>query len=287
MSSVAALQHHTVLSSEEFEEIRRIVYESIGVNLTEPKRALVVSRLSKRLKELNMASFAQYLRYLENTPTEIEVLFNCITTNVTNFFREEHHFKYLHSHILPAIESRAGHSGRKIRAWSAGCSTGEEPYTLAMVLDAYFCGKKGWNLSILASDINTEALNKARKGVYTTHDVKDIPYDWLKNNFKLGTGSNRGLFKVKEKLQRMIEFRQLNLTSKEKYPLREPFDFIFCRNVFIYFDRETRAGVLRQFHEHLQPNGHLFLGHSESINPSDEPSGRWQSVKHTVYKKLA
>ena len=148
-------------------------------------------------------------------------------------------------------------------------------------------GKKGWSLSILATDINTEALRKAREGSYTSHDVKDIPYDWLKKYFKLGTGPNQGLFKVKENLKRMIEFRQLNLTSREKFPIREPLDFIFCRNVFIYFDRETRAGVLRRFHEHLQPNGHLFLGHSESINPADEQNARWQSVKHTVYKKCS
>ncbi len=283
---VAGSQVDKVLGAEEFAEIRRIVYESIGVNLTEAKKALVVSRLSRRLQELGLLSFAEYLRYLANTPREVENFFNCITTNVTNFFREEHHFTFLQNVFLPAVESRAEQKGRRILAWSAGCSTGEEPYTLAMVLEAYFKNKRGWSIKILASDINTEALEKARRGIYTAQEIRDVPYDLLKSHFKLGSGPHKGLFKVKENLQKMIEFRQVNLTSQDGYGLREPLDFIFCRNVFIYFNRQTRADVLRRFHQHLQPDGHLFLGHSESINPADEHNGRWKSVRHTIYKKL-
>jgi len=285
---VAVKQNDSTLSSEEFAEIRRIVYESIGVNLNEPKKALVISRLSKRLKELNLANYSQYLQYLKSNPEEVDNLFNCITTNVTSFFREAHHFEYLLNNFLPAVESSvsSNKTGRKIRAWSAGCSTGEEPYTLAMVLNDYFRGKNGWKINILASDINTDALEKARRGIYRQQELKDISYEYLKKHFKLGTGSNKGLFKVKENLQQMITFSQLNLASTEKYPITEPLDFIFCRNVFIYFDKQTRARVLKHFHYHLITGGLLFLGHSESIDLADEKSGRWRSVKHTVYEKL-
>jgi len=288
VSAVTVMQNNNKLGPEEFGEIRRLVYESIGVNLTEPKKALVVSRLSRRLKELRLDTFAQYLRYLKSDPQEIGTFFNCLTTNVTSFFREAHHFEYLQNTFLPALESNFSPKtgGRKIRAWSAGCSTGEEPYTLAMVLEDYFRGKKGWGVDILASDINTETLEKASRGIYRRQEVKGISYDYLRKHFKLGAGPNQGLFKVKENLQKMITFCQLNLASLENYPVGDPFDFIFCRNVFIYFDKPTRARVLRRFHQHLLPGGLLFLGHSESIDLTDEESGQWRSVKHTVYEKL-
>jgi len=287
--STVAVMHNEKLGPEEFGELRRLVYESIGVNLTEPKKALVVSRLSRRLKELGLDTFAQYLRYLKYNPQESGIFFNCITTNVTSFFREAHHFEYLQNTFLPALESGLAQktADGKIRAWSAGCSTGEEPYTLAMVLEDFFKGKKKWEFTILATDINTEALEKAQRGIYRQQEVKGISYDYLKKHFKLGTGPNQGLFKVKDNLQKMITFTQLNLASLEKYPVGDPFNFIFCRNVFIYFDRPTRARVLKRFYQHLLPGGRLFLGHSESIDLTDEESGRWRSVKHTVYEKLS
>lgn len=286
---MAVKQNEITLSSEEFAEIRRIVYDTIGVNLNEPKKALVVSRLSRRLKELNLASYTQYLHHLKSNPEEVGNLFNCITTNVTSFFREAHHFEYLLNTFMPAVELSASQNktAKKIRAWSAGCSTGEEPYTLAMVLDDYFRGKNGWKVNILASDINTDTLESARRGIYRQQEVKGISYEYLKKHFKLGIGPNKGLYKVKENLQQKITFCQLNLASTEKYPITEPLDFIFCRNVFIYFDKQTRARVLRHFHHHLVPGGLLFLGHSESIDLSDETNGRWRSVKHTVYEKLS
>ena len=197
------------LSNEEFDILRKKVYGEIGVNLTDAKKPLTISRLSKRLKELGISTFSQYIKYLEDNQGELEHLFNLITTNVTKFFREEHHFAYLENTFLPWFEEQITQEGLKkeIRVWSAGCSTGEEPYTLAMVLDNYFQHKKDWNIKILASDINTETLSKASKGIYTDKEVEGIPYNYLTKYFQLGTGPNKGLFKVKDqakKLQKLL-----------------------------------------------------------------------------------
>lgn len=276
------------LTDEEFSTIQKMVYNSIGVNLTEAKRSLTISRLSKRLRELELDSFTQYIRFLERTPGELDVLFNLITTNVTNFFREKHHFAYLEQEYFPwcEAEKKARGGAKTIRAWSSACSTGEEPYTLAMVMQEYFSAAKGWTPRIMASDINTEALNKARAGVYKKQEVTGVPYDLLKKYFRLGSGANQGLFKVKDVLQKMISFQRVNLTSSKEYPFSEPLDIIFCRNVFIYFDRDTQNKILHRFHQCLKPQGLLFLGHSESINLRGEHLGKWQLLSHTIYQRL-
>lgn len=275
------------LSDQEFNVIRRMVYESIGVNLTDAKRMLVVSRLTKRLRNLGLGSFAQYLDFLRQNPAEVATMFNCITTNVTKFFREEQHFAFLRQEYLPRLEVAAkGQAGKKIRVWSAGCATGEEPYTLAMVFHHFFAGKNGWDIKILASDVNTETLEKARKGVYSRQEVENVPFELLKKYFKLGTGSNQGYFKIKEVLQSLVEFRRINLTASQDYPISEPLDIVFCRNVFIYFDKETQSKVLQRYHSHLKPKGLLFLGHSESINTTTGLGNNWRQVGHTVYERL-
>ncbi|MGI6307910.1 MAG: CheR family methyltransferase [Dethiobacteria bacterium] len=276
------------LSTRDFQTVRQVVYKTIGINLTEAKRALVVSRLSKRLRELELETFAQYLQFLQESPGEAEIMFNYLTTNVTRFFREQYHFEYLCLECLPYWESRAQKDPgkKKIRAWSAGCSTGEEPYTIAMVLNDYFQGKKEWSINILASDVNTSVLEKARAGIYTQQEVEGIPYSYLKKYFKLGTGSNKGFFKVKKMLQDLVAFHWINLASPEKYPAAGFLDLIFCRNVFIYFDREIRSKILERFHRSLRPGGLLFLGHSESINTMDGRNGRWRVLRHTVYERI-
>lgn len=276
-----------ILSNEEFNAIRKLVYGTIGVNLTEAKKTLTVSRLNKRLKELRINSYAKYIDFLKNNPGEMEHLFNLITTNVTKFFREYHHFEYLEKTFLPQLEkyADAGYHKKNIRVWSAGCSTGEEPYTIAMVLNEYFSQKKSWKIKLLASDINTQTLEKAKAGIYSYKEVGDIPYGLLKKYFKLGIGENQGKFKVKEVLQRYVTFQQINLTGPQPYPINEPLDIIFCRNVFIYFDKQTQNNVLMRFYKHLKPGGILCLGHSESIS---QPAGQqmWKLVSRTVYEKL-
>ncbi len=276
------------LTDKEFLAIREMIYNSIGVNLTESKRALTISRLSRRLRELQLKDVSAYLGYVRENPGELDTMFNLITTNVTKFFRENHHYAYLVEEYLPRLEelAAAGLVPRRLRCWSAGCSTGEEPYTIAMVLHRYFKGHKNWKIQILASDINTETLQKAREGIYSKDEVEGIPYENLKTYFKLGTGPNAGFFKVKDMLRELITFRRINLTSAGEYPVGEALNFIFCRNVFIYFDKETQQRVLKRYHRHLMEGGLLFLGHSESINTVSGNAGRWRLLKHTIYQKL-
>lgn len=278
----------SALTPEEFRTIQQIMYESIGVNLTEAKNALVVSRLSKRLRQLNFESFSEYICYLEEDPDEVHLMFNYLTTNVTKFFREEHHFEYLKNEYLPEYEAEEKqNNGKKIRVWSAGCSTGEEPYTLAIVFLDYLKNKKKTDFEILATDVNTEVLEKAKQGIYSHKEVEGIPYNMLKEYFKLGKGPNSGLFKTKDILQKKINFRRANLASAEDYPMSEPVDILFCRNVFIYFDTETRNKVLANFYRCLKPGGLLFVGHSESVKPSSENNGCWRLIRHTIYKRLS
>jgi chemotaxis protein methyltransferase CheR len=232
-------------------------------------------------------NFRTYLKFLETNPEELPMMFNHITTNVTKFFREQHHFDFLNNEYLPLIVSKQVQpAGKKIRVWSAGCSTGQEPYTLSMTLHRFFQQKKGWDLKITASDINTDVLKKASEGTYGRHEVEDIPYDYLQKYFQLGTGQNKGLFRVKKSIREMVDFRQVNLASPVKYPVSEPLDIIFCRNVFIYFDKETRNKILYRFYRCLKPGGVLFLGHSESINALNGEAGSWRLIRHTVYDRL-
>ncbi len=274
------------LTPEEFKSIQSIVYETIGVNLTEAKNALVVSRLSKRLRELNFKSFGEYICYLEEEPDEVSRMFNYLTTNVTKFFREEHHFEYLKKEILPGYSlNGAARLSKKIRVWSAGCSTGEEPYTIAMVLAGYVRNKSNLDFEILASDVNTDVLDKAKGGIYNHKETEGIPYNLLKDYFKLGQGANNGLFKAKDSIRKKIEFRRANLNSAADYPFNEPVDIIFCRNVFIYFDAQTRDRILSNFYRCLKPGGVLFVGHSESVKPNSN-NGNWRLVRHTIYERI-
>lgn len=277
------------ISGDEFDTIRQMVRDLSGVNLTAPKRALVVSRLSRRLRELRLSNFTQYIHLLRHNPHEPGVMLNCITTNVTKFFREAHHFDFLRNSCLPGREAVVKQKGgpKKIRIWSAGCATGEEPYTLAMVLHSYFKDKNGWSIKILASDINTEALEKGRSGIYTYKEAEGIPYTLLKEYFKLGTGTQRGLLQAKDCLRALIDFQRVNLVAEHDYSFSEPLDLIFCRNVFIYFDRETRDRVLQRFHRCLVPGGFLCIGHSESINSASAQDSRWRQFRHTIYERLA
>lgn len=276
------------LSPEEFEFIRKMVYDNIGVNLTPSKKALVVSRLKKRLRELSFNTFNEYLGYLERSENELDVMFNLITTNVTKFFREPKHFKFLYFNYFSYLEElrKANKIGNTIRAWSAGCSTGEEAYTLAMFLHYYFIEKrKNWKVKVLASDINNEVLNKAKSGIYTKDEVYGVPNKLLKRYFKLGVGTNEGKFRVKEELKNLITFKRINLAGEKEYPIKEPFQIIFCRNVFIYFDRSTQNRILNNFNNLLIPGGILCLGHSESIDTRKPENQVYKLLEHTIYQK--
>jgi chemotaxis protein methyltransferase CheR len=276
------LNKGNLLSDQDFAEIRELVFDQIGVNLTEKKRPLIISRLSRRLVELKFSDFSEYLDFLKKNPEEYEVLFNLITTNVTKFFREQDHFDYLNNILLNSFL----HKTRKVvRVWSAGCSTGEEPYSLAITLKEFY-KKQNWSIQMLASDINTQVLSKAKKGIYRESQITNISYNLLKKYFKLGTGKNEGLFKVKHTLKNVITFRKINLTDNKPFPIDKKLDFIFCRNVFIYFNKTTQIKVLDKFHDTLKNGGHLFLGHSETIDLRNPTEKNWQLIKPTIYKKI-
>jgi chemotaxis protein methyltransferase CheR len=269
------------ISSQVFAKISKLVAEKIGVYLPEKKKAMVNSRLSKRIRKLGLANFDEYCRYLQNNEAELLELYNTVTTNVTKFFRENHHFDFLRETVFPLLKQK---EKPKIRVWSAGCSTGEEPYSLAIELAEFFDIDK-WDIKILASDINTEALQTARNGIYKEDQVKQIPYSRLTKYFKLGIRKPERLFKVKEQLKNLIVFRRINLNPEANYPINSALDFIFCRNVFIYFTPETREQILNHFYRHLKKQGYLFLGHSESINQRKPGYNNWQPVDKTTYQK--
>ncbi len=255
------------LTNDEFEQIRLLVKAQTGISLGLQKRDLVVSRLSKRLRSLKLESFQQYINYLQSPAgaDEIVQMVNRITTNKTDFYREKHHFDILAEDVLPILHQLGEASGeRKIRAWSAGCSSGEEPYTLAITLAEFFSTRPGWDVKVLATDIDTGMLTSASKGEYDQSLLEPVPPWLLTKYFIRQRLAENVTFKVTPELRQMVTFRKFNLMS-EHYPLKPDIDFVFCRNVLIYFDNEDKTQILKKIHGVLKPNGHLFMGHSESL----------------------
>lgn len=255
------------LSEQEYDTIRALVKSQTGINLGLHKRDLVVSRLSRRLRSLGFNSFSQYIDYLRKDADggELVQMINRITTNKTDFFRERHHFDFLTNQLLPQLAAQGERSGSKsLRIWSAGCSSGEEPYTLAVTLSEFFQDRQGWDIKILASDLDTTMLEKASKGVYEASLLEPVPRPLLTKYFdRLGRGEDAS-YQVKPRLRGLITFRKFNLMN-ETYPLKVAMDFIFCRNVLIYFDTQDKVSILTKFHRALKPGGHIFVGHSESL----------------------
>ncbi len=255
------------ISDKEFELLRSLIKELTGINLSDQKKMLVVSRLSKRLRALGLTSFAGYYRYVTEDikgREEIDHLINRMTTNKTDFYRESHHFDFMQRTALPYIyQEGRKHSELNLRVWSAGCSSGEEPYTIAITLKEFFRDKPGWDIKILATDLDTEMLDKSKEGIYKQEIVLPISKEYLRTYFKKGVGENQGLFMVKDTLKDMIVFRRHNLVY-DSLPTKRQFDIVFCRNVIIYFDEQTKIKVINQFYNALKEGGYLFLGHSES-----------------------
>ncbi len=275
-----------VLKPKEFQLFRDLIYKEAGISLGNSKQQLVESRLAKRLRSLNLTSYQSYYDYLmKSDPTGEERLkmINCLTTNKTDFFREDHHFKYLKSHVFPALEKRAAETGeRKLRIWSAACSTGEEPYTIATTVLDHFgpMSINGWDIRILASDVDTDVLAHAQKGVYAADRFNDVPKDVLKRYFIRTAKTEDAPFQVRPELQELITFRRINFIEPE-WPINTVFDLIFCRNVMIYFDEVTQDRLLTRFSDVLIPEGHLFIGHSESILRLDH---LYKSIGNTIYR---
>jgi chemotaxis protein methyltransferase CheR len=273
------------LSVRDFNRIREHLRRTTGVRFADKKRTLFRSRLACRLRTLGMQSYTEYADRLINKDvdqTELGIVLNLVTTNLTSFFREAHHFDYLTQNVVPEILTE-GRSDRTIRIWSSACSTGAEPYTLAIVLREALLGHAEWQAEILGSDINTEVLAQAERGIYSQEDVRRVPEDLLRRHFQRGAGAHAGNYRVHPETRRMVSFRKINLLR----PLPQfaaPFDCIFCRNVLIYFSAEDQRDVIVTFASQLGPGGVLVLGHSENV-PADVTL--FQRLPKTIFRRTA
>jgi chemotaxis protein methyltransferase CheR len=266
------------LDPKDFDKICQIVYQFSGIRLSSGKEELVRSRLMKRLRILGIESFSSYLRYVKNDSSaqELKIMIDSLTTNKTSFFRENQHFDYLRSHILPNLKARDSH----IRLWSAGCSSGEEPYSIAMLLNEEWPTADRAQLRILATDISTRILSKAQTGEYEKENLQGIPSPLLDKYFTLVTSQPVQIYRVKDNIKTIVRFAQLNLM--DAWPMKGPFDVIFCRNVMIYFDQPTQRELVRRFFDMLIPGGHLLVGHSESLVAS---AGQFKYIQPATYVK--
>lgn len=245
-----------VYTRADFLKIRDLIYRHAGITLADAKQDLVYGRLARRLRDLNISRFSDYIALLNPGSEEWELFTNSLTTNLTAFFREQYHFPILAEHVLSTKH-------RPIRLWSAASSTGEEPYSMAMtVMEAFDSFSPP--VQILASDLDTQVLQTAAAGIYTLDRLEKIPVEKKRQFFKKGKGSNQGRARVIPELQNLIEFRQINLLHDD-WGMEQKFDAIFCRNVMIYFDKDTQRKLIEKFLRVLQPNGLLFTGHSESF----------------------
>jgi chemotaxis protein methyltransferase CheR len=258
------------LCKADFDRLRTLIYEESGINLSADKKTMMEIRIKRRLQTRRIASFGEYCD-LVFTPQGREVelihLIDVITTNKTDFFRESGHFDYLVSKALPDLAARHG-AARKSLIWSAGCSTGEEPYTLAMVLCEYAQGAPGFRFSVLATDICTAVLEKAAMGVFKAEVVKPVPQDLRRKYFMRSRDPQSDLLRVVPEVRAVVEFRRLNFMDAD-FGLPESPEIIFCRNVIIYFDRATQVRLLEKLTRCLVPGGYFFAGHSESLQGMD------------------
>jgi chemotaxis protein methyltransferase CheR len=265
-----------------FRGYQQLVYREAGIHLSLTKKALLVGRLSRRLRELGGTSFSDYLRRAEEEPEERVRLLDALCTHETRFFREPRHFEFLEHEVLPRWRAQGGTGlgGRRVRVWSAGCSTGEEAFSLAMVLRFHLPAEEGWDIDILATDLSTRILERARETLWPVEKAREIPQHYLKAFMLRGTGSQEGRMKAGPELRSLVRFQRVNL-NEERYPVPGRFDLLFCRNVFIYFDAASKARALeRLLGQHLAPQGYFFVGHAESLNSLTH---RIQVIQPTIY----
>ena len=268
-------------TDRDFEKVRNLVKSHTGISLSNAKKDMVYSRLSRRLRNLGIDKFSDYCNLVEGgDDAELIKFTNAITTNLTAFFREDHHFQYLAKTLVPEL-IRKNQLDRRIRIWSAGCSTGEEPYSLAMTMKESMPSNETWDLKILATDLDSDVLQKASNGVYSSDRINGLSNNRKKRWFLNGKGDNEGTVRVRPELQEIITFKQLNLL--QEWPTKGPFDFIFCRNVVIYFDKDTQKVLFDRYANVLKNDAHLFIGHSESLF---KVSDRFKLLGQTIYKKI-
>lgn len=273
------------ITESEFVRFRDLIQNSSGIWLSSAKTPLLVGRLSKRLRELGLKSFREYYSVVTSDPEEFTRMLNAVSTNETRFFREPRQFEFLEKRLVPQwiADAAAGKRARRIRVWSAGCSTGQEPYSLAMFLLHHLPPSAGWAIEIIATDLSTRVLETAESGIWDFAKVNEIPDHFLKAFMLRGYGMQKGKLKAGREIRSLILFSRLNLNDPT-YPISGKFDLIFCRNVLIYFDIETRTRIVRHLLEYLSPEGHLVVGHAESLHTM---SGMLQTVVPTIYAHTA
>jgi len=272
-----------VLGDREFGLISELVYEHCGINLRDGKKELVRARLAKRLRAGRYPTFGDYVQHVleDTTGRELSLLVDSLSTNLTKFFREGQHFAFLRSCLLPGLlETRQRRGDLRIRAWSAGCSSGEEPYSIAITLLEAVQGKGCWDIKVLATDVSLSMLERARRGVYDMGRVEPIPLAFRHKYLVRAGGDGADAYQVGDSLRRVVILQYLNLMKT--WPIKTPLDFIFCRNVMIYFDKPTQTRLIQRFHDLLAPGGVLFTGHSESLTGIPH---RFRYVQPTIHAR--
>lgn len=272
------------MTNANFDFIAKVANEKTGIQLGMHKRDMIYSRIVRRIRSLKMQTFTQYCDYLQANPDDEMVNFiNAITTNLTSFFREKHHFDYLSQTVIPEIKTKSA-SLKKVRVWSAGCSTGEEPYSIAMTLHKGFGDASGWDVKVLATDLDTNVVSHGKKGVYVSDRVDGLPPSIINRNFnEVAATTGRGTsFEVSPHLRKYITFNRLNLLGD--WPMKGKFDVIFCRNVVIYFNKDTQRVLFDRYAEMLKSGGYLFIGHSETLHGVTK---RFESLGRTIYRKIS
>ena len=271
------------ISNADFGRLRSLIYEQSGINLNAEKKTMLELRIKRRLRSLDLNSFAQYCEYLfgpHGQKEEIVHLLDVVSTNKTDFFREPEHFEFLVQKAIPDLMAR-NQSGRPLLVWSAGCSTGEEPYTLAMVLNECALAQPGFRFRVLATDISTTVLAKADRGVFSVEVVGPVPTDLRRKYFMRSRARDSNLLRVVPELRQLVEFRRLNFMDAD-FGLSQKADAIFCRNVIIYFDRATQEQIIQKLAAQLVPGGYAFVGHSETLHDMDIPLA---PVAPAIYRK--
>lgn len=267
------------INNKEFNQLTEYIKTNYGINLKEEKRAMVTGRLRNVLLQNNFRNFSEYYDYIisDKTGNAAATLINKISTNHTFFMREADHFEYFKNNALPYFKETI--NNKDLRIWSAGCSSGEEPYTLAMIIDEFFGTEKvGWDTKVLATDISSKVLDIAEKGIYDNEKIATLPSNWKLNYFKKVDNKSSVLI---DRMRSEVIFRRLNLMDEE-FPFKRKFHVIFCRNVMIYFDVQTKRKLVDKFYNLMEPGGYLFIGHSESINREET---RYRYIRPAVYRK--
>jgi chemotaxis protein methyltransferase CheR len=282
MENTARELDHPSLSIKDFNRLSRFIYDTCGIKMPDVKKTMLEARLQKRLRALGLHSFTDYCDFLFSSAgqqQELVQMLDMVTTNKTDFFREPDHFDYLVQKVLPEWVLR--HPGERLAIWSAGCSSGEEPYTLSMVLSEFAQANPGFDFQILATDISTRVLEKAKNAVYAEALVDPVPLSYKKKYLLRSKDRSNPMVRIVPELRDKVRFRRLNFMDDD-FGMREQLDIIFCRNVIIYFDRPTQERLLQRFHRQMKPGALIFMGHSETLSGLNVAL---TSVFPTVYRK--